>query len=73
MAVLASKENLIMLSRFGANIKSFDLNSARFKTGLVTYCDVEKKGRAAIASITNNEEAGTLSAVQTNMPCSDST
>ena len=77
--VLAPNENLHGLAKYGKHVSGFDIKqdfmAARFKTGLLTYCDNQNAGRAAAVSICNTEDFQsqvlTLQIVLGNIPCND--
>ncbi len=76
--VLSRLDNLTCLYEFGTicgyDIKH-DLNAARFKTSILTYCDRENRGRIGVAAISNVETIAShsmhLQATIANMPCSN--
>ena len=78
--VLGSNENLGCLEDFGMicgyDIKH-DLNAARFKTSILTYCDSANRGRIGMAAISNcgisKVHKMNLEITMANMPCCDST
>ena len=72
--VLGSNENLSCLEEFGMicgyDIKH-DLNGARFKTSILTYCDSANRGRKN-CEISKVHKMN-LEITMANMPCCDST
>ena len=74
--VLASDGNIRYLEKFGVicgyDVKH-DLNAARFKTSILTYCDSTNKGRIGMAAISNCEISEVhkmqLEITIANMPC----
>ena len=77
--VLGNNENLGCLEEFGMicgyDIKH-DLNAARFKTSILTYCESANRGRIGMAAISNCEISKVhkmnLEITMANMPCRDS-
>ena len=63
--VLRSDENIKCLEKFGVicvyDVKH-DLNAARLKTSILTYCVSTDKGRVSMAAIGNCELSGTHNA-----------
>ena len=74
--VLASDENIRYLEKFGVICGydvNHDLNAARFKTSILTYCDSTNKGRIGMAAISNCKISEVhkiqLEITIANMPC----
>ena len=71
--IIGSDENLKCLG--GYDVKH-NLNAARFKTSILTYCDSTNKGRIGMAAINNCETSEVhrkhLEITMANMTCNDS-